>query len=137
MKPVLNLGLSLCALCALCGESFAADWVHWRGPLQTGFAPTTGLPDTFAVSSFTKIETTRALIDATNGVLRRTAARGFTPAELAKVKDYMAGQFAIRMQTPNGALGETRAFTLGTNVCRLSHNCSQLSAGCTRVEYVR
>jgi outer membrane protein assembly factor BamB len=26
----------------------AADWVHWRGPFQTGFSPETGLPDTFS-----------------------------------------------------------------------------------------
>jgi outer membrane protein assembly factor BamB len=34
---------SLCCLC-LCGESSAGDWLHWRGPLQTGVAPDTDLP---------------------------------------------------------------------------------------------
>jgi zinc protease len=54
----------------------------------------------FTLSTFTKIETTRALIDATRAVLKRAAAQGFTPAELQKVKGYLAGMFAIRVQTP-------------------------------------
>jgi zinc protease len=54
----------------------------------------------FSVSSFTKLETTRALLDATTGVLRGAAATGLTAAELAKVKGYLAGLFAIEMQTP-------------------------------------
>jgi outer membrane protein assembly factor BamB len=44
-RPVLTaLLLSLCPLC-LCGESSAADWLHWRGPDQTGFSRETGLPE--------------------------------------------------------------------------------------------
>lgn len=39
---------SLCSLC-LCGDSPAADWVHWRGPEQNGLARETGLPDYFRV----------------------------------------------------------------------------------------
>jgi len=34
---------SLFALC-LCGETLAGDWIHWRGPEQTGFSRDTGLP---------------------------------------------------------------------------------------------
>lgn len=31
--------------------ALAADWVHWRGPYQTGFAPVKGLPDRFGVTT--------------------------------------------------------------------------------------
>jgi zinc protease len=54
----------------------------------------------FTVSTFTKIETTRALLDATRAVLRRTATQGCTAAELKKIKGYLAGQFVIELQTP-------------------------------------
>ena len=54
----------------------------------------------FVVSTFTKIETTKALLDATTNVLRQTAARGFTPGELQKFKNFLAGQFAIQVQSP-------------------------------------
>ncbi len=63
---------------------------------------------TFGVSTFTKIETTRALIDATLAVLKRASAQGLTEMELKKVKGYMAGMFAISMQTP-----EAQAAQLG------------------------
>src|SRR5216684_5965299 len=38
------LVFSSCSLC-LCGETFAADWVHWRGPEQTGVSREVDLPD--------------------------------------------------------------------------------------------
>ena len=55
---------------------------------------------TFGVSTFTKVETTKALIDAVNGVLKQTAEKGFTPAEIQKGKQYIPGLFAIQVQTP-------------------------------------
>lgn len=54
----------------------------------------------FSVSTFTKIETTRALLDAVRDVLRKTATQGFTAAELKKVQGYLTGLFAIRVQIP-------------------------------------
>ena len=42
-----------------------------------------------------------------------------------------------RSDSPNGASGETRAFTAGTWVVRLSRISVQVSPGCTSVEYVR
>ena len=54
----------------------------------------------FVVSTFTKIETTKALLDATATVLRQTALKGFTPAEVQKFKNYLAGSFAIQVQSP-------------------------------------
>ena len=39
---------TLCALCAFARNLSAADWVHWRGPLQTGFSPETDLPASFS-----------------------------------------------------------------------------------------
>lgn len=60
----------------------------------------------FSVSSFTKIETTRALVDATESVLRRTTLSGFTAQELMKARRYLAGLYAIHVQTPEALAGE-------------------------------
>lgn len=60
----------------------------------------------FGVSTFTKIETTRALLDATEAVLRKTAQKGFTPAELNKVKGFLAGLYAVQVQTPEALAGQ-------------------------------
>jgi zinc protease len=54
----------------------------------------------FHVSTFTKLETTRKLIDSVEAVLKTTADKGFTTGEVAKVKGYLAGQYAIGLQTP-------------------------------------
>ena len=61
---------------------------------------------TFGVSTFTKIETTRELIDAVRDVLKKTADKGFTAQELAKVKGFMTGMFAQRLQTPDAIAGQ-------------------------------
>lgn len=60
----------------------------------------------FVVSTFTKVETTKALLDATNGVLRDTAVKGFTAGEVQKFKSYMIGQFAIQVQSPEALAGQ-------------------------------
>lgn len=60
----------------------------------------------FAVTTFTKVETTRRLIEATVAVLRNAAANGFTPEELRKVKGYLSGLFAIRVQAPEALAAE-------------------------------
>ena len=60
----------------------------------------------FGVSTFTKIETTRALLDATETVLRKTAQQGVTPTELQKVKGFMVGMYAVQMQTPEALAGQ-------------------------------
>ena len=61
---------------------------------------------TFGVSTFTKIETTRELIDAVREVLTKTATKGFTQGELDKVKGFMAGMFAQGLQTPGAIAGQ-------------------------------
>src|SRR5438094_459908 len=38
-----SLVISLGLLCAT--NTYGADWLHWRGPEQTGVARDTGLPD--------------------------------------------------------------------------------------------
>lgn len=60
----------------------------------------------FTVSTFTKVETTRVLLDAVNALLRRTAEKGFAAAELKRVKGYLAGLFAINVQTPEALAGQ-------------------------------
>ena len=59
----------------------------------------------FLISTFTKIETTRELLDATRSVLKKTAEQGFSAQELTKIKGYLAGQFAIGLQTPQALAG--------------------------------
>ena len=44
--PAILLLSSLLSLC-LCGESLAADWIHWRGPEQNGVSREKNLPDSF------------------------------------------------------------------------------------------
>ena len=60
----------------------------------------------FGVSTFTKIETTRALLDATEAVLRKTAQQGVTAAELQKVKGLLVGLYAVQVQTPEALAGQ-------------------------------
>ena len=64
------------------------------------------LGGTFGVSTFTKIETTNALIKAVREVLKQAVAKGFTDTELRKVKGFLAGQFAISAQTPQALAGQ-------------------------------
>lgn len=73
--------------------------------ISSGFRPELH-GGSFAVTTFTKVETTRGLIDATVAVLRKAAAKGFTPEELSKVKGYLSGLFAIRVQTPEALAAE-------------------------------
>src|SRR5262249_54698841 len=47
----LKLSLLLCFFFAplrLCERCSAADWVHWRGPFQTGVSPEKDLPERFS-----------------------------------------------------------------------------------------
>jgi len=60
----------------------------------------------FEVSTFTKIETTRALLDTVKTVLAKTAQAGITRAEYNKARGYLAGQFAVHMETPEALAGE-------------------------------
>ena len=48
-RPFLALALlsSLCSLCLGGKPGFAADWIHWRGPEQTGLSREKDLPDSF------------------------------------------------------------------------------------------
>lgn len=46
MKPILASWLLLCPLLLAQAE----DWLHWRGPMQTGASHDTGLPEQFAVA---------------------------------------------------------------------------------------
>lgn len=47
-----TLGTLLCALCSLCAfarNALAVDWVHWRGPTQSGVSPEKGLPSSWSL----------------------------------------------------------------------------------------
>ncbi len=66
----------------------------------------------FVIDTYTKTETTGALIDATRNVLTRTAQSGFTPEEFAVHKGYLKGSFAIRLQTPEALAGHLAEMAL-------------------------
>jgi zinc protease len=53
----------------------------------------------FSVSSFTKVKTTRALLDVTLGEMAKMRERGPTSAELKKAQEYLAGLFPLRVET--------------------------------------
>ncbi|HSV74509.1 MAG TPA: pitrilysin family protein [Chthonomonadales bacterium] len=59
----------------------------------------------FVIGSFTRAENTNALIDAVIDVVRGAATRGFTDAELRRGVGFLAGQFAIEVQTPGALAG--------------------------------
>lgn len=60
----------------------------------------------FSVSSFTKIETTRKMLDAVRDVMKAAATSGFSASELKKAQGYLGGSFAIHVQTPEALAGE-------------------------------
>jgi zinc protease len=60
----------------------------------------------FEVTTFTKIETTRALLDTVQKVLAKTAQGGVTETEYQKARGYLAGQYAVHVETPEALAGE-------------------------------
>lgn len=60
----------------------------------------------FTISTFTKIETSRKIVDATRKVLADVVAGGVTEAEYRKARGFLAGQFAIEVQTPEALAGQ-------------------------------
>jgi len=70
----------------------------------------------FLVSSFTKVETTRALLDVTLSEVARMRGRGPTGAELQKAQEYLAGLFPLRVETNEAvasALADLWLYELG------------------------
>jgi zinc protease len=70
----------------------------------------------FSVSSFTKVKTTRALLDVTLGEVARMRDRGPTQAELAKAQEYLAGLFPLRVETNEAvasAIADLWLYSLG------------------------
>jgi zinc protease len=53
----------------------------------------------FSVSSFTKVKTTRELLEVTLGEVARMRDRGPSAAELKKAQEYLAGLFPLRVET--------------------------------------
>ncbi len=71
--------------------------------------PTQKAGGLFEVQTFTKLETTRALLDNVRIVMAKTAQGGVTPAEFQKARGYLAGQYAVHVQTPEALAGELAA----------------------------
>jgi zinc protease len=70
----------------------------------------------FSVSSFTKVKSTRALLDVILGEVSRMRARGPTRAELQKAQEYLAGLFPLRVETNEAvasAIADVWLYALG------------------------
>jgi zinc protease len=70
----------------------------------------------FSVSSFTKVKTTRTLLDVTFGEVARMRERGPTRAEVAKAQEYLAGLFPLRVETNEAvasAIADLWLYSLG------------------------
>jgi zinc protease len=71
---------------------------------------------TFSVSTFTKTETTRAIIDVALGELAKMRLRGPSEEEVAAAKRYLAGLYPLGIETNEavaGAIAEMRLYRLG------------------------
>ncbi|MGO9064308.1 MAG: M16 family metallopeptidase [Myxococcaceae bacterium] len=72
----------------------------------------------FSVSSFTKVKTTRALLDVTLGEVERMRQRGPSPAEVSKAQEYLAGLFPLRVETNEAvasAIADLWVYSLGAD----------------------
>jgi zinc protease len=58
----------------------------------------------FGISTFTKTETTREIIDVTLGEVEKLRKKGLPQAELARTQTYLAGLYPLRTET-NEAIG--------------------------------
>ena len=70
----------------------------------------------FSVSSFTKVETTGALLRVMRAEVERMRKRGPTPAEVGKAQRYLAGLFPLRTETNEslaGVLADMALYGLG------------------------
>ena len=70
----------------------------------------------FSISSFTKVKTTRALLDVILGVVDQMRERGPTKAELEKAQEYLAGLFPLRVETNEAvasAIADLWLYSLG------------------------
>ena len=73
------------------------------------------VPGDFRVGTFTKVETTGEALQVALDVLRKFAAGGATPEELARAQSLLTGQFPKQLETPGavaGKLAELQGFGL-------------------------
>lgn len=96
--------------------------------IASSFSPMR-LGGSFTISTFTKVETTRALIDAARAVLRQAASKGLTAEELQRAKAFKAGSFARSSQTPEALARRLAAIELyGLPADYLQKYLSRISA---------
>jgi zinc protease len=69
----------------------------------------------FQISTFTKTETTREIIDVSLGEVEKLRKKGLTSAELERIKTYLAGLYPLRTETNEaiaGGIGDIRLYDL-------------------------
>lgn len=72
----------------------------------------------FEVSSFTKTETARELVDVALSELTRARDKGFTPKELATARTYLAGLYPLRLETNDAvasSIADVELYGLGAD----------------------
>ncbi len=72
----------------------------------------------FEVSSFTKTETARELVDVALSELTRARDKGFTPKELATARTYLAGLYPLRLETNDAvasSISDVELYGLGAD----------------------
>jgi zinc protease len=72
----------------------------------------------FEVSSFTKTETARELVDVALAELTRARDKGFTPKELATARTYLAGLYPLRLETNDAvasSIADVELYGLGAD----------------------
>jgi zinc protease len=72
----------------------------------------------FSVSTFTKVKTTRTLLEVTLREVARMRERGPTAAEVQKAQEYLAGLFPLRVETNEAvasALADLWVYSLGSD----------------------
>lgn len=97
----------------------AADWVHWRGPLQTGYSPDTGLPAEWDPGTqgrenlIWKVPVGfRATPIIMNGKMYVTAASGDVPRPQTQAEKLVTGERIVCMDTKDGKILWERKFNV-------------------------
>jgi outer membrane protein assembly factor BamB len=108
----------LSPLC-LCAESLAGDWIHWRGPDQSGFSRDTGLPadwDPFQVGRGNLIWKApvgyRSTPVVMGGKMYVIAAMGDVPRPQTDAEKLVTGERIVCLDTKDGKVQWERKFNV-------------------------
>ncbi|HEX3151944.1 MAG TPA: PQQ-binding-like beta-propeller repeat protein [Gemmataceae bacterium] len=114
-----SLVLSLVAGLGLDGTAVAGDWIHWRGPEETGHARDTGLPDTWDPFQAGKNNLIwkvplgyRSTPIIMGDKMYVTAAVGDVPRPQSETEKLHTAERVVCMNTKDGSVVWTRQFNV-------------------------